>query len=243
MGVRFAQETGRACGTVVEGVPDVGVDDLDHRPNERSRRVVLTTVAARVAHAVDLVLVQRRHLVHVLVRAELEAVGEVDDFAEGVAALDAEGQLVEDFTNFVLNGVGGCSASFERLQVRPEAVLDELVQVVAGQRRRVVQHAILLRGGPCAPTVFFGENARVAAAGEDGFSFALRFERVEVLQKEQPRGLLDVVELGGAPCVLAQFVVDALEDVAAHGLQMWPPYITATLTTVSQADRIMPTSA
>ena len=117
------------------------------------------------------------------------------------------------------------------------------MQVVTGQRCREVQHAILLRGGPRAPAVVVGKDARVVAAGEDGLGFPLRFKRIEVLQKEQPRGLLDVVELGGAPCILAQHVVDAIEDVAAHGLQMWPPYITATLTTVSQADRTMTTSA
>ena len=72
--VRLAQEPGRTAGTVVDTFADLRFDDLDHRPDQRSRRVVLASVATGIAHVADAGLVEMGQLVLFLLGAEAQGI-------------------------------------------------------------------------------------------------------------------------------------------------------------------------
>ena len=69
----------------------------------------------------------------------------------------------------------------------------------------------ILRCRPAVPAVGLVEDRRVAAALQGGHGGLVVFEPVEVLEEQQPGGLLGVVELGAAAGLLAQAVVDGAE--------------------------------
>jgi hypothetical protein len=43
------------------------------------------------------------------------------------------------------------------------------------------------------------------------------FERVQIPQEEEPRGLLDVIQFAGTACLFSQNVVNILEGLFKHG--------------------------
>jgi hypothetical protein len=51
-------------------------------------------------------------------------------------------------------------------------------------------------------------------------------ERVEVFQKEQPRGLFGVVQLTRATGVFVQDVVDVFESLLKHGVNFYSRWVT-----------------
>ena len=104
--VRLAQEAGRAAGAVVDALADPGLHHLDHRADQRPRRVVLAAVAAGVAHVPDLRFVQVRQLVLLLLRAEAQAVDQLQRVAQAVAAAKFVLDLAEDLADLVFDGVG-----------------------------------------------------------------------------------------------------------------------------------------
>lgn len=57
----------------------------------------------------------------------------VNDFPQVVAALNAVPDLTEDLANLVLDGIRPSSFLLEGGQVRKQALIDEVEQVVAGQ--------------------------------------------------------------------------------------------------------------
>ena len=68
-------------------------------------------------------------------RAELQFVDVVDDLAQVVAAVDLVLDLTEDLADLVLDGVRPSRPLLEAVQVGKELAVDEVAQVVAGQRR------------------------------------------------------------------------------------------------------------
>jgi hypothetical protein len=84
----------------------------------------------------------------------LELVHVVDDLAEVVAALDLVADLTEDFADFVFDGVRPAGALLEAVEVGAELEVDEVPEVVAGERLVVVDLAAFsLRGRPFRPAV------------------------------------------------------------------------------------------
>jgi hypothetical protein len=101
----LAQEAGGAHGRVIDRFADLGVHHLRDGANQGPRRVVLTAVAAGVAHALDLLLIEHREFVLLGLGAEAQAIDYIDDFAQVVAAADLVAQLTEDLADLVLNRV------------------------------------------------------------------------------------------------------------------------------------------
>ena len=74
----------------------------------------------------------------------------VDDLAQVVAALNLVLDLAEDLADLVFDRVRGWSAVVEAVQVGEELLVDEVAEVVAGQRLVVVDLAVFRLGrGPC----------------------------------------------------------------------------------------------
>ena len=95
--------------------------------------------------------------------------------------------------------------------------VDEVAQVVAGHGLVVVELAGRVLGRrPVVPAVGLVEDVGVGAALERGLVGAVLLEPVEVLQEEEPRRLLGVVELGGAARLFPEHVVDVLEGLLEH---------------------------
>lgn len=69
----------------------------------------------------------------------------------------------------------------------------------------------VLRRRPAAPAVGLLQDGAIGAALQGGHGGPVVFEPVEVLEEQQPGGLLGVVELGAAAGLLAQAIVDGAE--------------------------------
>ena len=72
-------------------------------------------------------------------RPETQLVHPLDHIAQVVAALDAVFDLGEHLTNLVFDGVGTAGPLLEATQVGEQLAVDEVQQVVASQRRVVVE--------------------------------------------------------------------------------------------------------
>jgi hypothetical protein len=208
----FAQEARRAAGAVVDALADLRFHHLDHGADQRARGVVLAAVAPGVAHVLDLGFVEVRELVLLGLRAEAQFVDVVDDLAQVVAALDLVLDLAEDLADLVFDGVRPAGLLLEAVQVGKQLAVDEVAQVVAGQRLVVVELAVFTFGrGPAFPAVVFVQDEAVAFALQLAASSGLvLLQPVEVLEEQQPGGLLGVVQLGGAAGFFPEYVVDIL---------------------------------
>ena len=100
-------------------------------------------------------------------------------------------------------------------------MINEIGQVICGQRGIVVDLTVLaLGGGPRFPAIGLVKDVRVFLAIEGGFGRFVVFECVEVFEEEQPRGLLGVVEFAGAAGIFPENVVDIFEGLFEHGRQI-----------------------
>jgi len=93
----------------------------------------------------------------------------------------------------------------------------EAREVVAGEGGVVVDLAVLALGrGPAFPAVGFIEDVVIFLAFELGLGGFVGFEGIEIFQKEQPRGLLGVIEFAGAACFFSECIVDVFESLLEH---------------------------
>ena len=139
---RLAQEARRTDRAVVNAFADFGLHHLDDSANQRTRRVILAAVAPGVAHVLDLGFVKVRQLVLFGLRAEAQFVDVVDDLAQVVAAVDPVLDLAENLADLVFDGVRAIGFLLEAVQVGKQLAVDEVAQIVAGQRLVVVQLAV-----------------------------------------------------------------------------------------------------
>ncbi|QDU20659.1 hypothetical protein ETAA1_26160 [Urbifossiella limnaea] len=215
---RLAQEPRRPDRPVVDALADLRLHDPHDGADERARRVVLAAVPPGVAHVLDLGFVQVAQLVLLGLRPEPQLVDVVDDVAEVVPALDLVFDLAEDLADLVLDGVRPARLLLEVVQVREQLLVHEVPQVVAAERLVVVDlPALVLRRGPTLPAVRLVEDEGVLLALQRRLVRPVLFQPVEVLQEEEPRRLLGVVELGRAAGFFPKRVVDVLERLLEHG--------------------------
>ena len=217
VGVGFAKEPGTSASRVEHGLANFRVDDADDGADKRTRRVVFAAVTACVAHPADFVFVQVAHLVLVFAALETQRVGIPQDFTKVVAARYFVAEFTEDFANLVLQRLRRGGGFLKLFEVREQLVVHEVREVVAGERLGVVRFAILgLRGGPGVPTEHLFDNPFVGFALEFGFFFALGFEVVQVLEEQDPRGLLHVIQFVAASTLFPEDVVDIVKSLLKH---------------------------
>ena len=105
----------------------------------------------------------------------------------------------------------------EAVQVGEEFPVDEVAEVVAGLGPVVVDLAVLALGrGPFFPAVGLVEDVGVLLAVQRGFVGPVLLQPVQVFQEEEPRGLLGVVQFGGAAGLFPEDVVDVFEGLFKH---------------------------
>jgi hypothetical protein len=108
------------------------------------------------------------------------------------------------------------------MQIGKELAVDEIAEVVAGQRFVVVELAVLVLGrSPTFPAVWLVEDAGLFFAVERGFGGFVLFESGEIFQEQQPRGLFGVIQLRGATGFLVENVVNALEGAFEQAGERW----------------------
>lgn len=103
---RLRQKARRSDRAVIHLVADGGSNYLHDGFYERAGRVVFAAVSARVAHVLDFVFVQVRHLMLFSVGTKAEFINTINDFAQVIAALNLVFQLAENLADFVFDGVG-----------------------------------------------------------------------------------------------------------------------------------------
>ena len=103
------------------------------------------------------------------------------------------------------------------MQVGEELLIDEVTKVVAGQSDVVVKLTVLaLGGGPSLPAVGLVEDERIFLALQLGFIGLVLLQPIEVLQEQEPGSLLDVVQLGRAPGLFPEDIVNVFEGLFKH---------------------------
>lgn len=213
----LTKEARRAAGAVIDLVADPGGHHLDDGGDQRTGGVVFAAISPGVAHILDLVLVQVAHLVLLGVGAEAQLVDAVDHFPQVVATLDAVLELAEYLADLVLDGIGRLGTGLELPEVGEELVVDEVGEVIAGQGLVVVEFAVAAFGhGPAGPLELPVDNGRVGLAGEFGGGGAVFLQVIQVLEEEDPGGLLHIVQLASATGILVEDVVDILECLFEH---------------------------
>jgi hypothetical protein len=115
-----------------------------------------------------------------------------------VPALEAVLDLDEDLADLVLDRVRpGCPLP-KAAEVGKQLGVDELPEVVPSEGVVVVDLSVVaLRRRPPRPSVRLGEDEAMGLTVKRGFRGLVLLERVEVLQEQEPRGLLGVVQLAG----------------------------------------------
>src|SRR5947208_9015965 len=141
------------------------------------------------------VMVHRR-LVGML---EPQFVDVVDDLAKIVTALNLVLNLAEDFADFVFDCVWTGCFLLEALEIGKELLINEVPEVVTGHRFVVIEFPVSrFRRGPLLPAIWLFENEVIFATIQLCLSRTILLQSVEVFQEEQPRSLLDVIQLGRA---------------------------------------------
>jgi len=194
--VGFAKEAGGSAGGVAHAFADAGVGDFDHGPDEGAGGVVFAPVAPGIAHAFDLFFVEGGELVLLLLGAKLEGVDEFEGIAQGVTALELVADFAEDFTDLVLDTVWAFGPALKGAKVGDEALVYKVDQVGSGKSGVVIEGTGgILRSSPGGPAVLGIENGGVGLTLQSGLHGPGIIKIIQVFEKEQPRGLLDVIEL------------------------------------------------
>ena len=141
----------------------------------------------------------------------------VDDLAQVVAAGDLVLDLAENLPDFVFDGVRVATLLSEPAQVGKEFPVDEVEEVVAGQGFVVVELAIGILGAAQLSHRYGSEDEGVFLPLQLGLHCLVLFQIINVFQKQQPGGLLGVVQLGGATGLFPENVVDVFEGLFEHG--------------------------
>lgn len=114
-------------------------------------------------------------------------------------------------------GVAG--PGLEAGEVRKETAIDEIAQIVTRHGPVVVDLATgVLRRSPDAPAKRLVQDELVLSALQRRFSRPVLLQAVQVLEEEEPGGLLGVVKFGRAARLLPQDVVDGFEGGFKHGV-------------------------
>ncbi len=116
--VPFAQEDSSTQRSVVDGLADLGINELDRGANEGTRCVVLAAITAGVTLVLDLHFVDIAELVLIVLRAKAELVDLVNDVSKVVDTGDAVTNLIEDLADLILDGVRALGPGFEPTKVR-----------------------------------------------------------------------------------------------------------------------------
>jgi hypothetical protein len=86
----------------------------------------------------------------------------------------------------------------------------------------VVELTVLaLRSGPAFPTIGFVEDEGILLASEGSLGTLVLLKIVEVLEEQQPVGLLGVIEFGGASGLFPKDIIDVLESLFEHNLSFF----------------------
>jgi hypothetical protein len=138
---------------------------LDNGTNERAGCIVLSAVAPRIAHILDLCFIEMGKLVLFSLRAKPQLINVINDLTQVVPALDLVFDLAEDLTNLVFDGVRPGGFLCEAMQVRKQLLVDEVAKVITGHGLVVVELAVLaLRRRPGFPAIGFVEDVGVSLA-------------------------------------------------------------------------------
>jgi len=152
-------------------------------------------------------------------RTEAQFVDVVDDVAQAVAAVNLVLDLPENLADFVLDGVRPGRLLLEAVQVGEELAVHEVAQVVPGHRLVVVKLPIRSLGSrPRFPAVRLIEDVAVLLPLQLGLHGLVLLQTIEVLQEQQPRGLLRIVQFGGTTSFLPEYVVYVFERLLKHQL-------------------------
>ena len=97
-------------------------------------------------------------------------------------------------------------------------MVDKVFKVIAGKRLMMIDLAVFAFGNcPDFPFVLFVNNPFIGFTGKLCRGFFVLLKIIQIFQKENPRGLLHIVQLAAATCVFVEDVVYILEGLFKQG--------------------------
>ena len=212
--VRFAEEPGGTAGTIIHTLSNLGIYDLDDGPDERTGRVVFTSVATGIAHFVQPALVQIGHFVLLLAGLELQAVYLLNDVPHTIPAYQFVAELGEDETDFDLDGGIIRFSLSQVLQIREEFAIHELYEVISYQGvMDVILSGSSSRHSPSIPPVLFIQDWGIDPTTQKSRHFVLFIQVIQILQEEYPGRLLYIIQFAAASFIGTQSVVYIFKDL------------------------------
>lgn len=192
----LAEEARRAAGPVIHGFADARPGDLDHGSNQGAGCVVLAAVAASIAHVLDLALIEMGELVFLLLGTEAELIHQIQGITQGIAALEFIADLGKDLPDLVLNGVRRSSSLPESPEIGKELAVHIVDQIIPGQGRIQISRPVrLFRSRPLGPAMLFLQDKAVFLPLQFRSQGPFLFQIIQVFKKEEPGGLLGIVQL------------------------------------------------
>jgi hypothetical protein len=147
---------------------------------------------------------------------ERQVVNRLQHVAKDVARPDLVAKLGEDFADLILNCLRPGGRLAEGGEVGEQLLINELDQVVTNAGGVVVELAVFLGRGPFVPAEFAVDDRGVVLAVKFGSVAALGFKVVQVLEKQNRGGLLDIVQLVGDTPFGPEVFLDLVECVFVH---------------------------
>ncbi len=214
----FAEKTSRAAGPVIHGFADAGLADPDHCPNQGPGGVIFAPVAPGIAHVFDFTLIEMGKLVLFLLGTEAELIHQIQCIPQGIAALEFIADLGKDLPDLVLNGVRGSSPLAEAPEGGEEDTIDKVNQVIPGQGRIWISCPVsLFRGRPLRPAVLLLNDKTVFPSLQFARQGPFLLQVIQVFEKEEPGGLLGIVQLRGAAALFPEYIIDIFKGLFKHG--------------------------
>jgi len=184
---RFAQESRRANGPVIDALTDGWLYHLDDGADQGTRRVIFSTIPAGVPHVLDLGFIQVRELMFFGLGTKAQTIDDLSHFPQVVATLKLVFNLPEDLTDLVFDCVGSGGSLFESAQIRKQLMVDKILEVITGHCPIVIKlSAYRLRGGPAFPSEIFFKDEVVRPSLKFGFHGLVLFQGIKVLEEQKP---------------------------------------------------------
>ena len=197
---RAGKEATGAAGRVHDLFIQLRVDHAHHELGDRARRVELTGVAG-VLQVAQQLLVHVAEGMTLLRLVEVHALLDlVDHLADKLAGLHVVVSILEYATHHV-GGRGG-AVFVEVLQLREQVVVDEVLQLIAGDAFRV--------GRPGAPAAAFRNRRAIGVIQQ----FPLLLAVIEDLEEQHPHELADALGVAVDADILAHDVLDGFDGAA-----------------------------
>ncbi len=150
-------------------------------------------------------------------RAEPQRIHQLQRIAQAVATTELVLNLTEYLADLVFDSIRPGSPLPEALEMGKQHIINKGNQVVTGQRGIVIKRTVgRFRGSPLRPLVLTFDDEVVRLADQLRRHRPFLLQVVQVLEKQHPRRLLGVVQLGRTARFFPENIIDIFKGLLKH---------------------------